>query len=52
MKLSTPSVTEKDYHDLEFALSRNNPLFLIVKPNQKPSVIEKISDIPKETAIL
>lgn len=38
-------------HNLEFALSRNLPIFLIVKPNQKPLVIEKASEIPTETSI-
>jgi len=38
-------------HDLEFALSRNNPVFLMVKPNETPVVVEKASDIPKSTAM-
>ncbi len=38
-------------HNLEFALSRDNPIFLIVKPNQKPQIIEKASDIPQQISI-
>lgn len=38
-------------HNLEFALSRKLPIFLVVKPNQKPLIIEKASEIPTETSI-
>lgn len=38
-------------HNLEFALSRSNPIFLVVKPGLEPILIEKASNLPTETSM-
>jgi energy-coupling factor transporter ATP-binding protein EcfA2 len=37
-------------HSLEFALSRGDTTFLIARPNNKPLVVNKASEIPKSLA--
>lgn len=37
-------------HDLQFALSRQNPYFIVIKPNTQPAIFEVPSDLPNEIA--